>query len=202
QRIGQGDYTYLAKYIYGEPTAAYQFGDQFINTLRPEGYNADLKWEETTTYNIGLDYGFFDDRLVGSIDAYYRETTDLLNVVPVPAGTNFTNRILSNVGSLEVKGIEFNITGRPIVTENTSWEISFNATHNVNEITKLTTVTDPNYIGVETGGISGGTGNTVQIHSVGFPRSSFYVYEQVYDEQGNPIEGLYVDRNNDGVIDA
>lgn len=200
QRIGQGDYPYLGRYTYGEPNASYQFGDEFVQTLRPEGYNANLKWEETTTYNVGLDYGFLNDRIFGSIEAYYRETTDLLNVIPVPAGTNFTNRILSNVGTLEVKGLEVNLTGRPISTEDSFWEIGFNLSHNVNEITKLTTVDDPNYIGVETGGIAGGTGNTVQIHSVGYPRSSFYVFEQVYDEEGNPIEGLYVDRNDDGVI--
>lgn len=200
QRIGQGDYPYLGRYTYGEPNAAYQFGDEFVQTLRPEGYNANLKWEETATYNVGLDYGFFNNRVLGSVEAYYRETTDLLNVVPVPAGTNFTNRILSNVGTLEVKGFEFNLTGRPISTEDTFWEIGFNLSHNVNEITKLTTVDDPDYIGVETGDIAGGTGNTIQIHSVGHPRSSFYVFEQVYDDNGNPVEGLYVDQNDDGVV--
>lgn len=202
QRIGQGDYPYLGTYTYSEPNARYQFGDEFVQTLRPEGYNANLKWEETTTYNIGLDFGLLEDRITGSIEAYHRQTDDLLNVVPVSAGTNFTNRILSNVGTLEVRGLEFNITGSPISTENTYWEIGFNATHNVDKITKLTTVDDPDYIGVETGDISGGVGNTIQIHSVGHPRSSFYVYEQVYDENGDPIEGLYVDRNGDGQITA
>lgn len=200
QRIGQGDYPYLGTYTYSEPNARYQFGDEFVQTLRPEGYNANLKWEETITYNIGLDYGLLEDRISGSIEAYYRETNDLLNVVPVSAGTNFTNRILSNVGTLEVRGVEFNITGSPISTENSYWEIGFNTTYNVDEITKLTTVDDPDYIGVETGGIAGGVGNTIQIHSVGHPRSSFFVYEQVYNENGDPIEGLYVDRNGDGQI--
>lgn len=200
QRINEGDYPYLGTYTYSEPTADYQFGDQFISTLRPEGYNSNLKWEETTTYNVGLDYGLFDDRINGSIEAYYRQTNDLLNVVPVAAGTNFTNRVLSNVGTLEVKGVEFNITGRPISTKNSFLEISFNASHNINKITKLTNVDDPNYIGVETGDIAGGVGNTIQINSVGYPRQSFYVYEQVYDDNGDPIEGLYVDRNGDGMI--
>ena len=200
QRIGQGDYPYLAQYTYSEPNARYLFGNQFVTTLRPEGYNENLKWEETTTYNVGLDYGFLNDRISGSLEAYYKETDDLLNVIPVPAGTNFTNRILSNVGTLESKGIEFSITGSLISTKDSYWEVGFNASHNVNEITKLTTVNSPDYIGVETGGISGGVGNTIQIHSVGFPRNSFYVYEQVYDDQGNPIEGVYVDRNGDGTI--
>lgn len=200
QRIGQGNYPYLAQYTFSEPNARYLFGNQFVTTLRPEGYNANLKWEETTTYNAGIDYGFFDDRITGSLEAYFRQTEDLLNVIPVPAGTNFTNRILSNVGTLESKGIEFSITGRLISTDHSFWEVGFNASHNINEITKLTTVNSADYIGVEVGGISGGVGNTIQIHSVGFPRNSFYVYQQVYDEQGNPIEGLYVDRNGDGVI--
>jgi len=202
QRIGQGNYPYLPQYTYSEPTARYQFGDEYVTTLRPEGYNENLKWEETTTYNVGLDYGFFNDRLVGSLEAYYRETNDLLNVIPVPAGTNFTNRILSNIGTLEVRGVEFSVTGRVISTEDAYLEIGLNASHNQDEITKLTNVDSEDYIGVETGGISGGVGNTIQIHSVGYPRSSFYVYEQVYDESGNPLDGVYVDRNDDGQITA
>lgn len=200
QNIGQGDYPYLPQYTFSQSNAQYFFGNEFINTLRPEGYNADLKWEETTTYNIGLDYSLFNDRVFGTIEAYQRETNDLLNVVPVPAGSNFTNRILSNVGTLEVKGVEFEITGRLINKQDTYWEVGVNVAHNTDEITKLTTVDDPNYIGVETGGISGGVGNNIQLHSVGFPRSSFYVFEQVYNAEGDPIEGLYVDRNGDGVI--
>ncbi|MDI6402885.1 TonB-dependent receptor, partial [Balneolaceae bacterium ANBcel3] len=200
QDILQGNYPYLARYTFSEPTADYQFGDEFVQTLRPEGYNSELKWEETTTYNIGLDYGFYNDRLRGSVDVYHRETKDLLNVIPVPAGTNFTNLIISNIGTLEVQGIELSVTATPIATRETNWQVSMNASHNINEITRLTAVDDPSYIGVETGGIAGGVGNNIQIHSVGNPRSAFYVYEQVYDEQGNPIEGVYVDRNGDGVV--
>ena len=202
QNINQGDYPYLPQYTYSQPTAQYQFGDDFVTTLRPEGYNANLKWEETSTYNIGVDYGFFNERLVGSIEAYYRKTTDLLNTIPVAAGTNFTNLILSNVGTLEIRGVELNVTGRIISTEDMFWEVGLNASRNVNEITKLTAVDNPDYVGVETGGISGGVGNNIQIHSVGHPRNSFYVYEQVYDENDKPIEGLYVDRNGDGTINA
>lgn len=173
QRINQGNYPYLATYTFSQPHAEYQFGDHFITTARPNGFNANLKWEETTSYDVGLDYGFFNGRLSGTIDAYYRQTNDLLNVVPVPVGTNFTNRILSNVGTMEIKGIEFSITGRPISTKNGYLQISFNASHNVNKITKLTIVNDPDYQGVFVGGISGGTGNTIQVNSVGYPRRSF-----------------------------
>jgi len=201
QRIGQGNYPYLPVYTSSETTAQYSFGNRFITTLRPEGYNVNLKWEETTTYNIGVDYSILNERFFGSIEAFYRETEDLLNVVPVPAGTNFTNRILSNVGNLEVQGLEFDITGRLISKENTFLQVSFNATYTQDEITKLTTVDDPAFVGVETGDIAGGTGNTIQAHSVGHPRSSFFVFEQVYNNKGLPIEGLYVDRNDDGVLD-
>jgi iron complex outermembrane receptor protein len=200
QNIGQGDYPYLPVYTFSQPNARYQFGNQYITTLRPEGYNADLKWEETTTYNLGLDYSLFSDRIFGSIEGYIRETNDLLNVVPVAAGSNFTNRVLSNVGTLEVRGVELEVTGRLINTQDSYWELGVNVAKNTDEITQLTTVDNPDYIGVETGGISGGVGNTIQLHSVGFPRSSFYVFEQVYNADGNPIEGLYVDRNGDGII--
>ena len=200
QNIGQGNYPYLPIYTYSQINAQYQFDTTFITTLRPEGYDANIKWEETTTYNIGLDYGFADDRFYGSLDFYYRKTKDLLNVIPVPAGTNLTNYILTNIGDMENKGVEFSITTRPIVKENLLWEVGFNATYNKNEITKLTATDDPDYLGVATGGISGGVGNTVQMHSVGYSASSYFVYEQVYDANGNPIEGMYVDRNGDGEI--
>lgn len=200
QNIGQGDYPYLPIYTASQVNAQYQMGNQYYITLRPEGYDANIKWEETTTWNAGIDYGFAGDRYYGSLDFYYRQTKDLLNFIPVPAGTNLTNYILTNIGDLENKGVEFSIFTRPIVKKDLMWEIGFNTTYNDNKITKLTATDDPDYLGVETGGISGGVGNNIQIHSVGFPASSFFVWEQVYDTQGNPIEGLYVDRDGDGEI--
>jgi TonB-dependent starch-binding outer membrane protein SusC len=200
QNITDNDYPFMPRYTSGEPTASYQFGDSFIQTIRPEGYDANIKWEETTTYNIGLDYGFLDNRISGAVDAYYRVTDDLINFIPIPAGTNLTNMILTNVGDLENRGLEFSINAIPVSKKDLSWEIGFNASYNENEITKLTAIDDPTYIGVETGGISGGVGNNIQIHSVGYPANSFFVYEQVYTPEGKPVEGLYVDRNGDGVI--
>jgi iron complex outermembrane receptor protein len=200
QNLSNDDYPYQAVYTFAEPGAYYQFGPQYIQTSRPGGYDANLKWEETTTYNIGLDYGFLKDRITGDIDLYYRQTKDLINQIPVPAGTNLTNQIVTNVGDLENRGIEFSINGKVIATTNTEWQLGFNATYNTNKITKLTAVDDPNYKGIYIGGFSGGVGNTIQIHSVGYPSYSFYVQEQVYDGLGNPIEGLYVDRNHDGAI--
>ncbi|MEN8116598.1 MAG: TonB-dependent receptor [Bacteroidota bacterium] len=200
QNITANNYPYLPRYTVGEETAMYQFGSDYYLTIRPEGYDADIKWEETTTWNVGLDYGFLNNRFTGAIDAYQRYTNDLINFIPVPAGTNLTNQILTNVGDMEIRGIEFSINAMAISKEDLSWEIGFNASYNENEITKLTANEDPAYIGVPVGGIAGGVGNYIQINSVGFPRNSFFVYEQVYNTDGMPIEGLYVDRNDDGVI--
>ena len=200
QNINQGDYPYLPRYTYGQNNAAYQLGNVFYLTLRPEGYDAKIKWEETTTYNAGIDYGFLQDRIYGSVDFYYRKTKDLLNFIPVPAGANLTNYLLQNIGDLENKGVEFSIYGRAISKKDMSWSVGFNTTYNQNKITRLTSSNDPNYLGVETGGISGGVGNNIQMHSVGYPANSFFVYQQVYDASGKPIEGLYVDRNGDGQI--
>lgn len=200
QNISNNDYPYLPRYTGSEDNAQYQFGSTFYTTLRPEGYDANLKWEETTTYNIGLDFGLLKNRFTGALDYYYRVTDDLINLIPVPAGTNLTNQILTNVGDLYNTGVEFTFNAKAISRTDLYWEIGFNATYNKNEITKLTLYEDPTYIGVPTGGISGGVGNTIQIHTVGYPKNSFFVYQQVYDENGNPIEGLYVDRNGDGII--
>lgn len=193
-------YPYLPRYLGSFSTAQYQFGNQFYNTLRPQGYDANIKWEETATYNLGMDYSLFDDRLYGSIDYYIRKTTDLINFVPVPAGTNLTNYLTTNVGDLENKGVELAINAVPVRKGNTDWTIGFNVALNQNEITKLTATSDPTYQGVAVGAINGGVGNNIQIHSVGYPAYSFFVFEQVYDAAGVPIEGLYVDRNGDGVV--
>jgi iron complex outermembrane receptor protein len=143
-----------------------------------------------------------DERIYGSLEIYQRLTKDLLNFIPVPAGSNLTNFINTNVGDLENQGVEFALNLNPIRAEKLNWDFGFNVTANRNEITKLTASNDPGYNGVLTGNIDGGVGNTAQIHSVNFPANSFFVYEQVYDETGAPVEGLYVDRNKDGIVNA
>lgn len=200
QEIGSGDYPYQPNYYLSNATATYQFGDTFYRGYRPAAYDEKIKWEETSTMNLGIDYGILNDRINGSLDIYSKKSIDLINFVPVPAGTNFSNRLLTNVGDLTNKGIEFNIVSRIISTADLLWEVGFNFTYNVNEITRLTEYANPDYLGVSTGGISGGVGNNIQIHSVGFPANSFLVYQQVYDEKGKPIEGMYVDRNEDGLV--
>lgn len=196
-----GDYyAYLARYQYGTEGARYQFGDQFIQTIRPNGYDGNIRWEETTTYNIGIDYSIIKDRFSGAIDLYQRDTKDLLNRIPVPAGTNLTNFITTNVGNMLNRGIEFTFNTTPVLTEKISWDLSANLAYNYNEITNLTATDDPNYIGVLTGGIAGGVGSNIQIHTVGFAPRSFYVYQQLYDEDGNILEGQFIDRNGDGIV--
>jgi iron complex outermembrane receptor protein len=199
QDVGN-DYPYLARYTFGQPNAQTQFGTGFITTIRPEGYDVNLKWEQTTTYNAGLDFGLLKDRVTGSVEVYYRPTKDLLNTIDVPAGTNLTNRITTNVGTLVNKGIELSLNFRPVVQSQFEWSFGLNATINKDEITKLTVVDNPAFIGVETGGISGGVGNNVQMNSVGYPKQSFYLAQQVYDSKGNPVDNLFVDRNGDGVV--
>jgi len=203
------DYPYIANYSQGTGTAAYQFGDIFYTVLRPDGYDASIKWEETTSWNVGLDFGFNNNRFYGSLDFYKKVTEDLLATVPVPAGTNFTNQILTNVGSLENTGLELMLGYLAIDKDDISLEIGANATWNVTEITNLSLVPDPENPGVLVGGVAGGVGNTIQIHTVGFAPFTFYAFEQLYDDNGNPIEndvanGIfgYVDQNGDGNITA
>lgn len=171
----------------------------FINVIKPNGYNSDIKWEETTTWNFGIDFGFLNNRIAGNLEVYKRKTKDLLTWATVPAGSNLTNAMNTNIGDLENTGIEFNINTRPIVTRDFTWTSDFNISWNKNKITKLTDGDDPGYF-IATGGISAGTGTNIQAHMVGHPAYSFYVYQQVYDVNGDPIEGQFVDRNGDGKI--
>ena len=200
QNIGQGDYPSIPTYHTNQAGSLYQFGNSVITPITPRGYAAEIKWEETTTYNIGLDFGFANNRINGSVDVYQRKTKDLLNEVPVASGTNLTNYLLMNVGDMENKGIEVALNFVPIEKKDLHWEFGVNLAYNKNKITRLTASDDPSYLGVETGGISGGVGNHIQIHQVGNPMSSFFVFQQVYDEAGKPLEGVYVDRNRDGQI--
>ncbi len=200
QQDGIGLYDYITYYTLSNNTAQYQLGNTFYSLFRPNGYYANRKWEQTTTYNAGLDFGLFDNRVTGSVEAYYKKTTDLLNQINQSAGTNFSNKIVANVGDMENRGVEFNMSIDVIKTKDLVWNVGFNATYNKNKITKLTISEDPNFAGNEYGGISGGTGTTLFIHSVDFRRGSFYVFKQVYGADGKPIDGLFEDLNRDGVI--
>ena len=197
QEIGE-TINYLALYAFASPSVSYPNGTNgWYLPVYARGYNPDLTWETTTSWNAGLDFGFFNNRITGSIEYYKRKTTDLLAYVAVPAGSSTTNMLNRNIGSLENYGVEFNIAAKPIVTNDFTWTLSYNVGWNHNEITELTTGASQ----LKTGGISGGNGNTVQIHAEGHPANSFYLFQQVYDESGAPLEGVYVDQNGDGQID-
>ena len=200
QNLGNGDYPYMARYMYSKAGANYYFGDTEYSLIAPQPYDQNLKWEETTTWNVGIDYGFLNGRITGTIDYYFRKTKDLLNTVTAPAGTNFSNQLLTNVGTLENKGFEFSINAHAVSTKDWNWNIGYNISYNKNKITKMTFNDDPNYAGVIHGGIDGGTGYNALIHRVGEAFNSFYVFEQIYGPDGKPIEGAYVDQNGDNQI--
>ena len=191
----------IPTYKYNTQASQYIFGDKFLYPITALGYNADLKWETTTTYNVGVDFGFLGGRLTGNLDFYKRYTKDLLNWTPVAAGANLTNYLNANIGNLQNTGVELELNAIAIETKDWGWNIGANVAWNKTVVTKLTTDDErPDYYGVETGGISGGTGNNIQVHQTGYAPNSFFVYQQVYDQNGKPIEGLYVDRNGDGTI--
>lgn len=202
QQEGIGDYSYFASYTTNGIGAYYPLvGDGL--TYRPDAYNAALTWEKTTTYNVGLDLGIANDRFTASIDYYYRKTTDLINTVTVAAGSNFRNKVTSNVGELHNQGLEFSLTYRPIVTKDWRWEIGYNLTYNDNKIDKLVASNDPGYKILHGGLAVGDSGSDgIQAWAVGHPVSAYYTYQQVYDKNGQPVEGEFVDRNGDGIINS
>jgi TonB-dependent starch-binding outer membrane protein SusC len=200
QDLGGNFYPALGVYERGLENAAYLFENDTIRTLRPNGYTLDLRWEETTTYNVGVDFSVIKDKLSATLDVYQRNTRDLLNFVPVPALSNLTNFANINIGEMTSKGIEFTLDYTPIRTSKMSWNIGANAAYNISEITRLTISDDPSYLGILTGGIAGGVGSTIQIHSVGNQPSSFFVLQQQYDENGTLLEGEFTDQNGDGII--
>lgn len=195
QEVANNPYPYLSTYQVSNATAQYQFGNSFYPTYRPQAYAADLKWETTVQTDIGIDFGLFADRLTGTFDVYQRKTENLINNVPLAAGTNFSNFVVTNVGNLTNKGYEITLRGDIVRTDKLSWNLGFNFTHNKNEVTKLLLIDDSNYV-LDLGGI--GLQRFIQGAKPGQPIYFFNVFQQVYDQQGNPIEGLYVDRTESG----
>jgi len=197
QDLGSDFYPYYAAYQESTNQESMYLGEYL---LKPGKFNKDLKWETTDTYNLGLDFGFLNNRINGSLEYYKKKTKDLLGVVNVPAGTNFTNRLITNIGKMENKGVEFNLNAVAIQTKDFNWDLGFNLTWNKSKITKLVQGDNASYPGIEVGGGGRGTGSNVQKHMVGYAPFTFNVYQQVYDEKGHPIEGAFVDRNGDGEI--
>ena len=198
QNIGNY-YVSFAAYNKGDNGSQYQFGNSFYNTWKPTQYNPLLTWETTTSENIGLDYGFWNNRIYGSIDYYQKQGKDMLMNVMVPPDNSFSNNNNKNIGQLDTKGWEFAVSVIPIQEKNTTWELNFNASTYNTKVTKINGQAD-DYI-QQIGGIAGGTGNMIGAFTVGQPRGVFWVYQQAYDASGKPLDGVYVDRNGDGKID-
>ena len=188
QDVG-GYYLYLGKYTVSTNDVQYLFGNQWINMYRPDGYNPNIKWETTATYNAGIDYGFFNNRVSGSIDIFKRFTTDLLNVIDQPAGSNFTNRIASNIGNMESNGVELSMNFVPVNSGDWRWTLGGNFTYSASEITKLNVV-DNEENHVNAGWVDR---NYLQIHKVGNVPYTFFLLRQAYDNDGKPLEGQYID---------
>ena len=200
QQNGIDDFYYLPLYVRSNSYAQYPFGDTYYYTARPNNYNTELTWEKTTTYNAGLDLMVLNGRFGINLDAYLRKTTDLLATVDIPAGTNFGDQQLRNIGSLKNYGLELAFDVKPIVTNDFTWQLTYNVGWNHNEITELNTGS-VDYV-TAGGSISRGNNTKIQRHKVGEPINSFFVYQQVYDENGKPLEGVFVDRNADGQINS
>lgn len=184
-----GDYQYITSYSFSTNPNTTYLG---TTLLKPNGYSPDLKWEQTTTYNVAIDFGFLNNRINGSIEYYQKHIKDLLNTISAAAGTNFINLITANVGKMKNKGVEANVNAIAIQSKDFTWEVGYNITWNDSKITKLTTTFNPDYQGIDAG--------TNQKHQVGEMPGTFYLYQQVYDENGKPIQNAFVDRNNDGQI--
>ncbi len=189
------NYLYISSYAFSDNASQVQFGNTYYNVATPSAYDATIKWEQTEAFNAGIDYGFLNNRITGSVDVYSRKTKDLLNNIPIPNGSNFSSTITTNVGNVSNQGVEFLIAASPIRNKHFSWDLSFNAAYNNSKITNLTATKDPSYPGAI-------YGNGVQINSVGNSPYAFYVYHQEYDKNSKPVEGVYADINGDGIINT
>ena len=188
QQDGIGDYVHFARYNRSNnPDYMYNMGTAFYNLLTPQAYDPSIRWETTTTYNVGVDFGFFGERLTGSVDAYLSDTKDLLNSVQVPMGANFGNKLMTNIGSIRNKGLEMSVSGIPVQTNDLSVQVGLNGTFQSTEFTQLNATDDPGYY-IETGNISRGTGGYLCRQMVGYAPYTYYAYRQKYDADGNPIQ--------------
>ena len=198
QQEGIGNYGFMPIYTISQPGAYYWMGNKWVPMYRPESYISDIKWESTSSFNYGFDFSFFDNRFSGSFDYYTRKTKDLLAEVPVAAGSNFNTRVTSNVGNVDSKGVELTLNATPIQTKDVTWNISFNGTWQKMRVKNLSLVKGVEQINT----LVGPTLDTYnfQVLTEGYEPYMFYLYHQLYDESGKPIEGKYADMNGDGVI--
>ncbi|MCM1067926.1 MAG: TonB-dependent receptor [Muribaculaceae bacterium] len=198
QQDGIENYGYLSNYTISNPGAYYWFNGQWIPLYRPQAYNPDLRWETTKSWNFGIDFGFLNNRISGTVDFYTRKTEDLLATVPVPAGINFNKTMLTNVGNVSSKGVEIALNANIIDTKDWSWTATFNATWQENKITNLSLVPGTDAADTSVGYMEG---TPVMVYKTGYAPNTFKVFKQIYDpETGRPIEGMYADLNGDGRI--
>jgi iron complex outermembrane receptor protein len=188
------NYQQYAAFTVGDAQSEVQFGNQFVSTIRPAAVDPDIRWEQTKSYDVGVDYGFHDERISGSVDWYRKNTSDLIFTVPVAAGTNFSNFLTTNIGAMQNSGVELALNARLLDggRRGLGYTANFNASHNTNELTSI----NPTAGGSQkilTGGIAGGVGTTIQVLEPGVPINSFYVFRQKYDASGKPIQGSYSD---------
>lgn len=201
QEIGN-NYPYLARYTLStNEYERYNMGDAgYMLYLTPQDYDAFIQWETVTTYNVGLDFGFLDGRINGSIDWYHRATSDLLSDRSMAMGAGFGNRLLTNIGTMRNTGLEFALNVIPVATKDWTLQIGLNGTVQNTEVTKLSGIGDPAADVVEVSGISSGTGNRIARHMIGYAPYTFYTYKQLYDSNGHPIQNAFVDRDGNGSI--
>jgi TonB-dependent starch-binding outer membrane protein SusC len=201
------NYQQYANFVVGDAQSQAQFGNGFVTTIRPSAVDPNIKWESTNAYDLGLDYGFDDQRFSGAIDYYTKNTSDLIFTVPVASGTNLSNYLTTNIGSMKNSGVEFSLSADVIRGGQSgfSWTTDFTAAHNSNELTSI----NPTLTGsaaaqqqILTGSVAGGVGTLIQVLEPGRPINSFFVYQQKYDASGKPIEGSYTDLNNNSAVDV
>ncbi|MWB95165.1 SusC/RagA family TonB-linked outer membrane protein [Flavobacterium sp. GA093] len=185
---------YLQKYQLGGGNSEYYFGSDAIPVALPYKVTKNLKWEETTTYNAGLDFGFLDNRITAGLDVYYKESKDLLANAAAADGSNYSNRVYQNIGSFTTKGIEFTVNATAIKTTDFNWNMNFNASKFERRITELAFNSD-----IFLGDNIAGTGTPGQIFSEGYTPYSFFVYKQLYNSEGKPIDGAFADLNGDNI---
>jgi TonB-dependent starch-binding outer membrane protein SusC len=199
QDIGE-NYPSIPLYLGSDQNSQYQFGNEYYTTFRPEQYNSNLKWEQTETRNIGIDFGFFNNRFTGTVDVYEKNTKDLLAFIPNPGFFGFSNADFYNVGKMKNQGLEVSAEIIPVKNDDVQFAIGGNITFQNSKVEDL--FLDPRFFdGISVGGISGGIGNNIQNHQVGYAPNSFYVFEQAYGVDGKPLDGRFIDRNNDGKVD-
>jgi iron complex outermembrane receptor protein len=191
-----GNYQQYARYLVGDAYTQVQFGNQYVSTIRPSAFNPNIKWESTTSLNVGLDFGFSNQRVTGAVDVYNKRTEDLIFTVPVCAGCNLSNFATINIGSMKNRGFELSLSAR--VREQRpgtlGWTADLTASHNTNELITINPYAASGATRILTGGIAGGVGTFIQVLQPGHPINSFYVFEQRYDSAGKPIQGSYVDQ--------